>query len=164
VITLVLGGVRSGKSEVATELVSAWPAPVTVVATAVCPPGDTDFARRIERHRTARPPDWTTIEEPHDLAGVLAKTAGTVLVDALGTWVANAPGFEADVAGLCDALGTRAGDTVLVSDEVGLSIHPPTEAGRQFVDALGECNRAVATVADRVLLVVAGRVLELGAR
>jgi len=48
-----------------------------------------------------------------------------------------------------------------VSEEVGLSVHPPTDAGRRFVDALGELNQAVAAVADDVLLVVAGRVLPL---
>ena len=50
---------------------------------------------------------------------------------------------------------------MLVSEEVGLSVHPPTEIGRLFVDVLGELNRAVAGRADRVLLVVAGRVLDL---
>jgi adenosyl cobinamide kinase/adenosyl cobinamide phosphate guanylyltransferase len=69
------------------------------------------------------------------------------------------------VPALCAALGTRArdggGDTVLVSEEVGLGVHPATEVGRRFADALGELNWAVAEVADRVLLVVAGRVLPL---
>jgi nicotinate-nucleotide--dimethylbenzimidazole phosphoribosyltransferase len=70
-----------------------------------------------------------------------------------------------DTPALCAALSARAragaGDTVLVSEEVGLGVHPPTEVGRRFADALGELNRAVADVADRVLLVVAGRVLPL---
>jgi adenosyl cobinamide kinase/adenosyl cobinamide phosphate guanylyltransferase len=164
VITLVLGGVRSGKSDVAVDIARTCATPVTVVATALCPPGDADFARRIEQHRAARPAAWATIEEPRDLAGVLRHATGTVLVDALGTWVANMPDFAVDVGGVCDALVGRRGDSVLVSDEVGWSVHPPTEAGRQFVDAVGDCNRAVAAVADRVVLVVAGRVLELGAR
>ena len=55
----------------------------------------------------------------------------------------------------------RTGDTVVVSEEVGLSVHPTTEAGRRFVDVLGEVNRAVGDAADRVLLVVAGRVVPL---
>ena len=50
---------------------------------------------------------------------------------------------------------------MVVSEEVGLGVHPPTEVGRRFADALGSLNRAVADVADRVLLVVAGRVLPL---
>jgi len=163
-ITLVLGGVRSGKSEVAEALAGAGP--VTYVATAGRPDGDADFAARIERHRRRRPGHWATVEEPHDLPGALARTDGTVLVDALGMWVANAMGTPAggpDVDALITALRDRHADVVIVSEEVGLGVHPPTAAGRRFADLLGEVNRRVAEVADRCLLVVAGRVIELPA-
>jgi adenosyl cobinamide kinase/adenosyl cobinamide phosphate guanylyltransferase len=160
VITLVLGGTRSGKSEVAARIAAASGRPVTVLATAA-PCDDADFAARIAEHRACRPSDWTTVEESHDVAGALEGIDGTVLLDALGTWIANAREFSVDVPGLCDALGRRPGDTIVVSDEVGLSVHAPTEAGRRFADAVGLCNQAVADISDRVLLVVAGRTLEL---
>jgi adenosyl cobinamide kinase/adenosyl cobinamide phosphate guanylyltransferase len=163
-ITLVLGGMRSGKSELAERLASECTTPVTYIATGASGPDDTDFASRVALHRARRPRAWTTVEETHDLAGALLRCDGTALVDGLGPWVANAAGFAADVAGLCDALVRRPGDTILVSDEVGLSVHPPTDPGRRFADALGACNQEVAKLADRVLLVVAGRVLELGTR
>jgi adenosyl cobinamide kinase/adenosyl cobinamide phosphate guanylyltransferase len=67
----------------------------------------------------------------------------------------------ADSTALCEALTRRRGDTVVVSEEVGLGVHPATEAGRRFRDQLGALNQAVAEIADRVLLVVAGRVLRL---
>jgi adenosyl cobinamide kinase/adenosyl cobinamide phosphate guanylyltransferase len=79
----------------------------------------------------------------------------------LGTWLAGFADFAPDTAQLCAALQQRPGDTVVVSDEVGLGVHPSSEVGRQFRDALGGVNRSVADFADRVLLVVAGRVLEL---
>jgi cobalamin 5'-phosphate synthase/cobalamin synthase len=163
VITLVLGGVRSGKSEVAETL--AGTGPVTYIATAGQPGGDADFAARIERHRRRRPPHWMTVEEPHDLAGALARVEGTVLVDALGMWVANTMESEGgpDLDLLVKALRNRDGDVVIVSEEVGLGVHPPTAAGRRFADLLGEANRRLAEVADRCLLVVAGRVVELPA-
>jgi adenosylcobinamide kinase/adenosylcobinamide-phosphate guanylyltransferase len=85
-----------------------------------------------------------------------------VLVDSLGTWVAGHAGFEADVDDLVRTLELRRADrqaTVLVSDEVGLGVHPETTAGLAFRDALGTLNRRVAEVADDVRLVVAGRVL-----
>ncbi len=66
-----------------------------------------------------------------------------------------------DADALCHALAHRDGPTVVVSEEVGLGVHPSTEAGRAFRDVLGDVNRAVADVADEVLLVVAGRVLPL---
>jgi adenosyl cobinamide kinase/adenosyl cobinamide phosphate guanylyltransferase len=162
VIVLVLGGTRSGKSEVAERIASELGAPVTYVATARCEPEDTDFGGRIDAHRRRRPSAWRTVEEPRDLPSVLAAIDGTALVDSLGTWLANEPDFAADVPGLCDALAVFPGNAVVVSEEVGFSLVPVADVARRFVDALGDCNAAVARVADRVLLVVAGRTLELG--
>ena len=62
---------------------------------------------------------------------------------------------------LCSALAEREGDTVVVSEEVGLSVHPSTLDGRRFGDALGTLNQAVAAGADEVFFVVAGRTLRL---
>jgi adenosyl cobinamide kinase/adenosyl cobinamide phosphate guanylyltransferase len=133
------------------------------VATAVGADGDADLAARIAEHRSRRPSWWTTVEAgPGAVVGVVRDAAGgRVLVDSLTTWVAAAPDFGVDGEGLCAALSERAGDVVVVSDEVGLGVHPSTEAGRRFRDRLGLLNQAVAEVADRVLLVVAGRVLSL---
>lgn len=165
-ITLVLGGTRSGKSAVAERLVAGAPA-VTYVATAALDPDDEDHAARIELHRRRRPDTWTTEEcDGPGLAPLLGRTHGTVLVDSLGTWItrfaAMAPG-PGTVDALVAALQARRGDTVVVSEEVGLSPHAPTELGRAFADSLGMVNQAVSAVADRALLVVAGRALELPA-
>ena len=159
-IALVLGGARSGKSGHAEHLAASLPEPVSYVATASVD-GDDDLAARIAAHRARRPGSWTTIESGPDLPGLLAATAGTVLLDALGPWLAAAPDLAVDAGALCDALMRRAGDTVVVSEEVGLGVHPATAAGRRFRDALGELNQAVAAVASEVLLVVAGRALRL---
>jgi adenosyl cobinamide kinase/adenosyl cobinamide phosphate guanylyltransferase len=161
-MTLVLGGTRSGKSEVAETLLAAV-GPVTYVATGQVT--DPDMADRIATHRQRRPATWTTVEAGADLVAAVERAEGPVLVDSLGTWVAAHPDLAPDVASLVAALRARAareaGATVLVSEEVGLGVHPPTEVGRRFTDALGTVNRAVAEIADRVLLVVAGRVLPL---
>ncbi len=159
-ITLVLGGARSGKSAVAEQLAARAGGSVTSVATAVLEPADADHAARIAAPRDRRDPAWTTVETT-DLPAVLRSTAGAVLVDSLGTWVTADAELAPDVAALCAALRERDGDTVLVSEEVGLGVHPSSELGRRFRDALGSVNVAVAEVADDVLLVVAGRVLPL---
>ncbi|HET6951306.1 MAG TPA: bifunctional adenosylcobinamide kinase/adenosylcobinamide-phosphate guanylyltransferase [Acidimicrobiales bacterium] len=158
-ITLVLGGTRSGKSEVAERLAGDGGDPVTYVATGRAT--DDDMAARIARHQARRPPTWPTVEAVGDLPALLTRLQGSVLVDSLGTWLAADPGLAVPTADLCAALCGRGGDTVVVSEEVGLGVHAPTEVGRRFADALGTLNRAVADVADRVLLVVAGRVLPL---
>jgi adenosylcobinamide kinase/adenosylcobinamide-phosphate guanylyltransferase len=168
VIWLLLGGARSGKSELAERHATAAAAgkPVTYIATGSAPEGDDDFAARIARHRARRPPDWETIELPPagDLAGALGSCATTALVDSLGTWVAGVPAFAVETEPLVACLRSRREghlDTFLVSEEVGLGVHPSTELGRQFRDALGDLNRAVGAVSDRLLLVVAGRALTL---
>lgn len=162
-ITLVLGGARSGKSEVAERLVAGLARPISYVATGVVDPQrpDPDFEARIAAHRRRRPTEWRTVEAGADLPAALASVAGSALVDGLGPWVAASPGFAADAAALCAILRARSAATVLVSDEVGLGVHPATEVGRRFRDALGLVNQAVAAVADEVVLVVAGRVLRL---
>lgn len=159
-ITLVLGGARSGKSAVAESLAGRLAPPVTYIATLEVG-DDADLAARVEGHRARRPPGWRTIEAGADLPVVLRAVEGSVLVDSLGPWVSAAPGMAVDAAELCRALTARGGDTVVVSEEVGLSVHPSTLEGRLFRDAVGALNREVAAHADDVILVVAGRTLRL---
>lgn len=161
-ITLVLGGARSGKSGFAERLAASLPQPVVYIATAAAG-DDADFDARIAEHRARRPGHWTTVESGRDLPGALASLRGSVLVDSLGTWVAGHPGFEADADALCATLTAHQGDVVVVSEEVGLGVHPSTAVGGRFRDALGSLNQAVAAVAGDVYLVVAGRALRLEA-
>ena len=158
-VTLVLGGARSGKSAVAER--RAGDGPVTYVATWLSDAGDSDMATRVAAHQARRPPTWTTVETSDPVGAVRAAGPGTVLVDSLTTWVAGATGFTVDAAGLCLAMGSHDGDVIVVSDEVGLGVHPSSEEGRRFRDALGMVNQAVSAFADEALLVVAGRVLRL---
>ena len=159
-ITLVLGGSRSGKSAVAEQLVRRHPDPVTYVATMVLG-DDPDLAARVALHRQRRPPAWATMEAGPELPVSLRALGGTALIDSLGPWLSAQPGMAVDAADLCSALMERHGDSVVVSDEVGMGVHPSTSMGRQFRDALGSLNQAVASVADRSYLVVAGRAVPL---
>jgi adenosylcobinamide kinase / adenosylcobinamide-phosphate guanylyltransferase len=161
VITLVLGGARSGKSAVAEAIAATW-GTVTYIAT-LDVGGDADLAARVALHRARRDQNWRTIEAGRGLVDTLRTVSGPVLVDSLGPWVSAHLDEEVDTDGLCRALTDRAGDAVVVSEEVGLSVHPSTEMGRHFRDALGSVNQAVAACASEVLLVVAGRTLRLDA-
>ncbi|MEY2406985.1 MAG: adenosylcobinamide kinase / adenosylcobinamide-phosphate guanylyltransferase [Acidimicrobiaceae bacterium] len=166
-IVFVLGGARSGKSEVAERRATvlateSGAGSVTYVATAI-DRGDTDLAARIAAHQSRRPSTWRTLEAGTDLVGALteADPGAVVLVDSLGPWIGAQLEDRIDASALLATLRARVAPVVLVSDEVGLGVHPSTELGRRFRDALGELNRAIAEVADEVLLVVAGRVLPL---
>ena len=165
-ITLVLGGVRSGKSRYAQTL-AAGVAPVAFVATARPSDSDEEMRRKIERHRTDRPQDWKTIEEPLDLASVLADQGPNyriIVVDCLTLYAANLLevehgnllAVEERLQGFYTALRSASCSVALVSNEVGSGIVPAFPEGRTYRDLLGEINQRVATIADTVLLMVAG--------
>lgn len=158
-IVLVLGGARSGKSAAGEAIAAELGQPVTYLATVTDDGSDADLTARIAAHRIRRPAAWTTVQALPDLADHVARLAGTLLLDSLGPWVALNRPDAAALGALAEALAHRDGDTVVVSDEVGMSVHPSTAVGRAFRDELGSANAAIAGVADHVLLVVAGRVL-----
>ncbi|RLK12192.1 adenosylcobinamide kinase /adenosylcobinamide-phosphate guanylyltransferase [Micromonospora sp. M71_S20] len=166
---LVLGGIRSGKSEFAESLVADAPTVRYVATAADAPADDAEWAARLAAHRARRPETWTTEEtadDPRRLADVIASAGPneTLLVDDLGGWAtvlldpAHQPADDtATIAELAAAVRSCAARLVLVSPEVGLSLVPTTPLGRAFTDALGAANRAVADACDAVVLVVAGQ-------
>jgi adenosyl cobinamide kinase/adenosyl cobinamide phosphate guanylyltransferase len=176
--TLVLGGIRSGKSAWAEAQVRPT-GPVTYVATAPPRPGDGDWDVRIAAHRDRRPPGWSTVETGGDPAALAAvvRAAGSdraLLVDDLGAWLTTAldaadawadPAGADLVAAACDDLVAAVGACrvrlLLVSPEVGWGVVPATRAGRLFADAHGRLNQRLAAACDDVVLVVAGLALTL---
>ena len=171
---LVLGGARSGKSERA-ELRLAGEPDVTYVATGNRGTDDPDWAARVAAHRARRPAWWRTAETT-DLAGLLGRARGALLIDGIGTWlvaVLDECGWDprddaardkvaARLAELVSAWRQARGYVVAVSDETGLGVVPATPAGRLFRDELGRLNQALAAESEEAELIVAGRVLPLG--
>lgn len=167
-LTFLVGGARSGKSSLAVRFAAESGRPVVFVATSEA--RDEEMAARIESHRGERPPEWSTVEAPLDLAGALvaAPEEACVVLDCLTLWTSNAleAGWSdekvaevaAEVAGRAAA---RAGPTVVVSNEVGLGVVPDTPLGRRYRDVHGRVNAIFAAAAERACLVVAGRALEL---
>ena len=168
-VTLLLGGARSGKSSFAVQYAERHGRRVVYLATA--PPIDDDMEQRIARHREERPVDWTTIEEPVDLIGALDGVGDGIdvlIIDCLTLWTSNMMwhGHSDDTiveaaeesAARCRA---RARRVIVISNEVGLGIHPDTALGRRYRDVLGSVNQRWADAADDALLMVAGRALRL---
>jgi adenosylcobinamide kinase/adenosylcobinamide-phosphate guanylyltransferase len=153
-LTLVLGGIRSGKSEFAVELARRAGGRVAVVATGFA--SDEEMHERIELHRRSRPPDWTLYEEPVEIGtAVPAHSCDVILLDSVDAWLAHRMNADECVSQV-EALRKRASHLVAVSSEVGLSLVALTPAGRAFTDALGMVNQRLAAQAQRVYLVVAG--------
>ncbi|MED5816220.1 bifunctional adenosylcobinamide kinase/adenosylcobinamide-phosphate guanylyltransferase [Mycolicibacterium sp. 050232] len=169
--TLVLGGIRSGKSQWAETTVTRIAGdgvPVRYLATGPAADSDPSWAQRVGAHQARRPAHWRTVET-RDLAAGLADSPGTAtLVDDIGGWLtatmdrlgawAGAP-VAPEVDALVGAVDAFTAPLVLVSPEVGLTVVPATEAGRRFADELGTVNQRLAAVCDRVVLVVAGQPL-----
>ncbi|MDX1873516.1 bifunctional adenosylcobinamide kinase/adenosylcobinamide-phosphate guanylyltransferase [Mycolicibacterium sp. 120266] len=167
---LVLGGIRSGKSQWAEADIAAGvgTAPVRYLATGRTDTGDPQWSRRVDAHRSRRPAQWSTVETP-DVAGALrADTRTATLVDDIGGWLTAAMDRRhawtggsvcADVDELCAAVTGFDGKLTLVSPEVGLTVVPATAGGRLFADELGTLNQRLAAQCDRVVLVIAGQPL-----
>ncbi len=176
-LILVLGGARSGKSTFAEQLARRSGRSVAFIATATA--GDDDMQVRIQRHQSARPHGWHTIEEPLNLARAVqraAEVADVLLLDCITLWVSNwlfaqegindeevvseryYAGALAQIDALLEAFSTLAGQKtlVVVTNEVGLGIVPAYALGRIYRDVLGLVNQRLATASERVYLMVAG--------
>ena len=164
-LVLLLGGARSGKSELAVRLAAATGTPVVFVATAEA--GDGEMAERIARHRAERPREWGTVEAPRKLEAAIleAPPDACLVVDCLSLWVANT--FEDDVdvedraRSLAAVCAARTSETIVVSNEVGLGVVPATPLGRRYRDVLGRVNAIWAAAADEAYFVIAGKTLSL---
>lgn len=166
---LILGGARSGKSRYAIEHARFLQAPTAFVATAEAL--DSEMAEKIRRHRADRPSGWLTVDAPLEPVTALRRLVGrveVVVVDCLTLWVANRVQREptddallAEANDLAKLLEERPYHAIVVSNEVGLGVHPPTQVGRRFRDLLGSVNQVIANAADRVVWMTAGLPLTL---
>ncbi|WP_018866954.1 MULTISPECIES: bifunctional adenosylcobinamide kinase/adenosylcobinamide-phosphate guanylyltransferase [unclassified Thioalkalivibrio] len=161
--TLVLGGVRSGKSRLAERLAAESGRPVTYVATARA--DDAEMARRIERHRADRPGDWGLVEADTGLARALEQAAGPgqcLLVDCLTLWLTqllctdDEARIEREREALIETIPGLPGTLVFVSNETGMGITPMDALSRRFADEAGWLHQRLAPEMDRVVLTVAG--------
>jgi adenosylcobinamide kinase / adenosylcobinamide-phosphate guanylyltransferase len=167
-LTVLLGGARSGKSELASRLASATERPVIVVVTAEA--RDEEMTERIRWHRDARPSAWTTVEAPIELASAVSDMSleAFVVLDCLSLWVSNAmeAGLDDDriweeAREIATALATRDAPAVVVSNEVGLGIVPVNALARRYRDTLGRVNATFVAEADDAYFLVAGKALAL---
>lgn len=160
----ITGGVRSGKSYFAEQLAASWKTEVVFLATAEAI--DDDMAERISNHQKSRPPEWATIEEAIDINGALGGISpnAVVVVDCLTVWVGNlfhhgipVADIELRARRLAERLSSREGRAIVVSNEVGMGIHPESEMGRHYRDCLGRVNAIVAAASGSSIFMSAGR-------
>jgi adenosylcobinamide kinase/adenosylcobinamide-phosphate guanylyltransferase len=165
---LVLGGIRSGKSEWAETVIAASVRagrPVRYLATGAVADDDA-WAARVQAHRDRRPQHWSTVENTDVATQLRSDDASPMLVDDVGGWLTatmdragawTGGSVSAEIDDLVDAVAGFGEELVLVSPEVGMTVVPETVAGRRFADELGTLNQRLAALCDRVVLVVAGQ-------
>lgn len=171
-LTLILGGVRSGKSSFAQRLASESNR-VLFLATAEA--GDQEMAARIKAHKESRPDRWDTLEEPLELADALSPIIGdydVVILECITLWLSNLmlnepegnetmPDISTRISRLLDLYENGSASWIIVSNEVGLGVIPPTKLGRNYADELGRVNQQIAAEADIVYFMAAGLPLKL---
>ncbi|AFZ19190.1 bifunctional adenosylcobinamide kinase/adenosylcobinamide-phosphate guanylyltransferase [Allocoleopsis franciscana] len=170
-IILVTGPARSGKSEWAEDLARQTAQSVIYVATAIANPDDVEWLTRIETHQQRRPVEWTTQLVPVELAATIRDYGDSgccLLVDSLGTWVANLleqdeADWEKTLQDLLNSLVQTTGYVIFVAEETGWGVVPAYPIGRLFRDRLGELVRKIGIIANTVYLVTGGHVLNLSA-
>ena len=162
-LTLVVGGAASGKSQYAEDLVLAPPLPRYYLATMEV--WDAECAARVEKHRQMRAQkQFATVECPLQLGSVQLPARGTVLLEDLGNLAANelydprGAGDNAVAAILAgvDRLAKQCTDLVIVTNEVfsgGADYAGDTD---RYLLALAQVNNALAARADAVVRVVCG--------
>jgi adenosylcobinamide kinase/adenosylcobinamide-phosphate guanylyltransferase len=165
----VFGGARSGKSRFALECASEVTGNKVFIATLI--PGDKEMEDRVRRHKEERGEGWITVESPLNISRAIKENMDKteiIIIDCLTLWVSNQLMQEKDVdeivnsvEALCETVNECTCTLVLVSNEVGCSVVPPSKLGRQFRDAVGIMNQKLAQVCDRVILVSAGIAQEL---
>ncbi len=168
-IILVTGPARSGKSEWAETLAMQSQFSVIYVATGVVDKTDPEWVARIAQHQKRRENlAWTTLEVPVNLAATISQAPENycLLVDSLGTWVANLLAID-DVEWhraeqeLLSCLIRGSCPVIFVAEETGWGVVPAYPLGRTFRDRLGGLIRRLGSVADTVYLVTGGHALNL---
>jgi len=165
--TLILGGVKSGKTRYAESLARASGKPVVVIATAQAL--DDEMAERIRQHKANRPADWLVVEEPLALGKTIqARTEGAfILVDCLTVWLTNLLMLDDDqrlvteLDSLLSVLSSLPNSIALVSNETNMGVVPAGELSRRYCDRAGVLNQRVAGACDQLTLMVAGLPLHL---
>ena len=161
--SLILGGVKSGKSRHAQLLASKNELPVTLIATALS--NDAEMADRIERHKADRPDSWQVIEEPYALGSAVelaCQSKCCVIVDCLTLWLTqllvldNETILDREKNTLLNAVEAAKGELIVVSNENNMGIVPLGELSRRYCDEAGLLHQQLAQRCDQVVLCIAG--------
>ena len=159
-LTFVLGGAASGKSAWAENLLlQSGLSPVYLATSRIF---DAEMQAKIKLHQIRRGPEWRLVEADGQLDTALQSTQPTevVLLDCATMWLSNRLMAQQALDDAPEVFMTELAaakcPVIVVSNEVGQGIVPENAMARQFREAQGRLNIAVANKADLAVQIVAG--------
>jgi len=161
--TLILGGIKSGKSKYAEQCAHASGKKVTIIATATAE--DEEMRERILKHQQQRDNRWSLIEEPIQLDHILEQHSNAnncLLIDCLTLWLCNLLSLnnkatlQAHIDNFVIQVKQSSAQIIMVSNETSMGIIPMGELTRQYCDEAGKLHQQIAQHCDRVVLTIAG--------
>ena len=165
-LIFVTGGARSGKSTFALQLAKKIGKKIAFIATGQA--GDEEMQRRIQMHKQDRPQEWTTIEEPLDVASAIdtAKGHDTLIIDCITLLLSNLicstdnlediSWIPERIEKLIESAKRFSGMVIIISNEVGMGIVPENKLAREFRDLAGKANQMIASSAGQVYICFSG--------
>ena len=166
--TLIVGGIKSGKSRFAETVASQWGGQVNLIATATG--NDEAMTARIQRHKTDRNPDFKVFEEPIYLGGAIRQHSETdcIVVDCLTLWITNLllmndskTTMEIERSNFISSVKESTSRILLVTNESNMGIIPLGDLTRRYCDEIGLLHQELGSVCDEVYLMVAGIALQV---
>lgn len=159
-VTLITGGIKSGKSSYALKLGEKFDKKLYI---ATAEPFDDEMKKKIALHREERGNGWDTIEEPINLIRAIKKGVNYdfILIDCITMWINNLIYYKKDAEKYADELVNflkifNTKSIVFVTNEVGLGIIPIDEVSRRYVNLLGIVNQKISSISDHVILMISG--------
>ncbi|BAI81500.1 adenosylcobinamide-phosphate guanylyltransferase [Deferribacter desulfuricans SSM1] len=158
-VTLITGGIKSGKTDFASKLALKY---TNRAYLATAEPIDEEMVKRINKHKAERGNLFHTLEEPIDIHKALKNSSvfEVILIDCMTTWLANLFHYKKDIEEyttyLLQTISSLNFDIIIITNEVGFGVIPLDSMTRKYVDTLGILNQKIAALADKCFLLVAG--------
>ncbi len=163
-ITLVSGGVKSGKSEFA-EYLARKEKDVTYIALSENRPEDKFWEEKIRIHQLRRPKSWKLIET-ENLIPIIKVDIGILLIDSLGGFIVNSLKLREDewkdyLNNLLYYLTSYKSKIIIVGEQTGWGLMSEYKIGNLYTDRLGDCLKEITKISKENWITINGKAINL---
>ena len=163
-ITLITGGIKSGKSEFAEKKAISY-TKLTYIALSEQYPNDKDWQEKIKIHKSRRPSNWEVLESD-DLICVLKSVTGPILIDSIGGFVVKNINeddykWKKNLFLLNKCLTEYKSDIIIVGEQVGWGLVSEYKIGNIFIERIGEVLNDITSISNDNWLTINGKAIKL---